>query len=754
MIDARILRRERHRMSSEQLSQLNAALERRYVLAREIGHGGMATVFLGRDVKHQRDVALKVFRPEVAAFLGSDRFRREIELAANLSHPHILPLHDSGEADDLLFYVMPYVQGETLRHMLEREKRIPFDRAIDLIRQVASALDYAHARGVIHRDIKPENILLHENVAVVADFGIALALTASRDDRLTEVGLSLGTPAYMSPEQSLGERELDARSDIYSLGSVLFEMLAGEPPFTGASALSITAKRLTTAAPDVRRLRPEVPASIARAVGKALAREPDDRFATAGAFAAALTQPAVALPLTASSVAVLPFLNLSADPENEYFADGITEDIIANLSKVRALRVISRSSVMRYKGRDQSLRDVAARLEATAIVDGSVRRIGDRVRIVAELIDAAADRQLWAETYDRQLTDVFAIQTDVALRIADALRAELSVDEQLRMRREPTHDVQAYQLYLQGRHCLARYTGEGLEKAIWFFERALEMDSTFAIAQAGVALAYVELGETGVVEPELAYPRALKAVNAALALDGELAEAHVVLGSLKAVWQYDWAGAEREFRRALELSPSNANAHDLFGRLCSALGRQEESIAMQRRAQQLDPLEHRSDYANSLLRAGRYEEGLREAQHAVEFDPHYDRLRATLGWALVRLGRYDEGIPELEMAVKLTPTNTAWTAQLGQVYAEAGRIDEANDILRTLTALAEKQYVSPYHMAYVLTGLGRHDEAIDWLERAYEQRAGAVYGIKGSFLFEALRTHPRFVALLRKMNLA
>jgi serine/threonine protein kinase/Flp pilus assembly protein TadD len=741
-------------MSLEQIGQLNAALERRYILAREIGHGGMATVFLGRDVKHQRDVALKVFRPEVAAFLGSDRFRREIELAANLSHPHILPLHDSGEADDLLFYVMPYVQGETLRHMLEREKRIPFDRAIDLIRQVASALDYAHTRGVIHRDIKPENILLHENVAVVADFGIALALTSSSDDRLTEVGLSLGTPAYMSPEQSLGERELDARSDIYSLGSVLFEMLAGEPPFTGASALSITAKRLTTAAPDVRRLRPEVPASIARALGKALAREPDDRFATAGAFAAALTQPVVALPLTASSVAVLPFLNLSADPENEYFADGITEDIIANLSKVRALRVISRSSVMRYKSRDQSLRDVAARLEATAIVDGTVRRIGDRVRIVAELIDAAADRQLWAETYDRQLTDVFAIQTDVALRIADALRAELSVDEQLRMRREPTHDVQAYQLYLQGRHCLARYTGEGLEKAIWFFERALEMDSTFALAQAGVALAYVELGETGVVEPDLAYPRALKAVNVALALDSDLAEAHVVLGSLKAVWQYDWAGAEREFRRALELSPSNANAHDLYGRLCSALGRQEESIAMQRRAQQLDPLEHRSDYANSLLRAGRYEEGLHEAQHALEFDPHYDRLRATSGWALVRLGRYAEGIAEIEKAAALTPTNTAWRAQLGQVYAESGRVDQANDILRELTALSARQYVSPYHMAYVLTGLGRHDEAIDWLERAYEQRAGAVYGIKGSFLFEALRGHPRYVALLRRMNLA
>jgi serine/threonine-protein kinase len=713
----------------------------------------MATVFLGRDVKHQRDVALKVFRPEVAAALGHDRFRREIELAANLSHPHILPLHDSGEADDVLFYVMPYVKGETLRHMLDREKTIAVERSIDLIRQVASALDYAHAHGVIHRDIKPENILLHEGVAVVADFGIALAPAASGTERLTEIGLSLGTPAYMSPEQALGERELDARSDVYSLGSVLFELLAGEPPFTGTSSLAVIAKRLTNPAPDVRHRRPGVPPHVARAVAKSLAREPGDRFASAGAFAEALAQPAAHEATTGNAIAVLPFLNLSADPENEYFADGITEDIIAQLSKIRALKVISRASVMRYKSREQSLREIAAKLETTALVDGSVRRIGDRVRIVAELIDPENDRHLWAETYDRQLTDVFAIQTDVALRIADALRAELSVDERTRIRREPTNDLQAYQLYLQGRHCLVRYTSEGMRKGIWYFERAIELDPRYALAHIGVAFAYAELGETGSMEAEQAYPLARMAVDAALAIDNTLADAHVVLGMLKLVAEYDWIGAEREFKRALELSPSNADAYDFYGRLCSALGRQEDSIAMQRRAQELNPVEHRSDYANSLMRAGRYEEARDEAKRAAELDPLYDRLRATLGWALIRLGRPDEGIAELEKAVSLTPSSTAWLAQLGQAYAEAGRVTEARDILRRLSDLATRQYVSPYHMAYVLTGLGEYEEAMDWLEKAYEEKAGAIYGIKGSFLFLALRSNPRFVALLKKMNL-
>src|SRR5882724_3392434 len=406
----------------------------------------MATVYLADDLKHHRKVAIKVLRPELGSLLGADRFTREIRIAAGLNHPHILPLHDSGDADGLLFYVMPYIRGESLRQKLGREKQLPVDEAIGIVRQVASALDHAHGLGLIHRDVKPENILLHEGEAMVADFGIAMAAGSAPVERLTATGLMVGTPTYMSPEQAAGERTLDARSDVYSLGCVLYELLAGEPPYTGATAQMVIAKRFTDPIPRVRRLRPAVPPAVERALMTVLARVPADRFASAAAFAEALTEPAgdTARP---PSVAVLPFLNLSADPENEFFTDGITEDVIAQLSKIRSLKVISHTSVMQFKKREQSLREIGATLQVATLLEGSVRRAGDRVRIVAQLIDAEADQHLWAETYDRQLTDIFAIQTDVALQIASALEAELSLDEQTRVRKEPTKDLHAYQLY-------------------------------------------------------------------------------------------------------------------------------------------------------------------------------------------------------------------------------------------------------------------------------------------------------------------
>jgi TolB-like protein/Flp pilus assembly protein TadD len=450
----------------------------------------------------------------------------------------------------------------------------------------------------------------------------------------------------------------------------------------------------------------------------------------------------------------LPFLNLSADTENEYFADGITEDVIAQLSKIRSLKVISRTSVMPFKRREQSLREIGTRLEAATLLDGSVRRIGDRVRIVAQLIDADSDEHLWAETYDRQLTDVFAIQSEVALNIAGALQAELSSDERQRIGREPTRDVEAYQLYLQGRHVYFRYTRDGMLKSIEYFERAIARDPDYALAYTGIAIAYSELGVTGTLEPEQAYRRAMNAAATALALDGSLGEAHCVLGEIKAVRDFDWLGAEREFKRALELSPNDADAHDLYGRLCASLDRFDEAIALAKRAQELDPMAHRVDFTTTLLRAGRYDEGLEAAERAVEFDPQYDRGRATLAWAYLLNGRHAEGLAELKRAVSLSPESTTWLAQLGQAYAMAGETDRAREVLGQLIDLARQQYVSPYHMAYVYTGLGEHDEAINWLEQAYEQRAGAVSGIKGSFLFAPLRSHPRFNALLRKMNLA
>jgi len=732
---------------------LNAALAGRYTIERELGRGGMATVYLANDVKHRRPVAIKVLRPELAAAMGPDRFLREVEIAASLNHPHILALYDSGEADGLLFYVMPYVGGESLRNRLDREHELPLADALAITSQVAAALQHAHARNIIHRDIKPENILLYEGEAMVADFGIALAVSAAAEDRLTETGIAVGTPEYMSPEQAVGERELDARSDVYSLACVLYELLAGEPPFTGRTAQAILAKRFADPVPLVGRLRAGIPAAVEQALRTALARAPADRFASAAAFVEALTKPAGAPPRS-RSIAVLPFVNLSADPANDYFADGVTEDVIAQLSKVRALQVISRTSVMPFKNREESLREIAAKLQVATLLEGSVRRAGDRVRIVAQLIDADTDRHLWADTYDRQLTDIFAIQADVAVHIAAALRAELSPHEKTRIQKEPTSDMQAYQLYLQGRHYFIRYTPEGMRKSIEYFEQAIARDPAYALAYTGVGMAYVELGEGGTLAPDQAYARAKQAVAKALELDGELAEAHSTLAYLSFVADYDWVTAEREFKRALELNPNSPDAYDYYGRLLQALERYDEAIATLTRAKELDPLAHRVDLATALLRAGRYEEALRSARPATELDPHDSRAHATLGWAYLKSGAHDEGLAELKKAVALSPGATTWLAQLGEAYGLVGKVEDAQRVLEQLQELSRQRYVSPYHMAYVYTGLGEMDSAIDWLQRAFRERAGAVYGIKGSFLFTSLRSHPRFTALLQKMNLA
>ena len=453
------------------------------------------------------------------------------------------------------------------------------------------------------------------------------------------------------------------------------------------------------------------------------------------------------------SVAVLPFLNLSADPSNEYFADGITEDVIAHLSKMRALKVISRASVLPFKLRQSSPKEIGATLGATALLDGSVRYAGDRVRIVAKFIDAASDQHLWAETYDRQVDDIFSIQTDVALQIATALQAELSRDEQLRVHREPTKDVRAYQLFLQGRQWLTRYTPESLARAIEYFDRAIARDPTFALAFAMLSLAHIERAEQGTVAPDVSYCRAEEAVTKALSLDPELSAAHCTAGHLKTVSRFDWAGAEKDFKRALELSPSNADALDLYGRLCAALGRYDEAIAMVQRAQELDPMAHRIDVATTLLRAGRYDEGLRRAEEALELDPRYDRARATLGWAYFFCGRKVDGVAELERAVADSQGNTMWLGQLAQAYAMTGMAAKARAILAALEERAKHAYVSPYHFAYVYTGLGDADSAMDWLERAVMVHGGPAYGIKSSFLLTSLHAHPRFVALLRKMKL-
>jgi serine/threonine-protein kinase len=479
------------------------------------------------------------------------------------------------------------------------------------------------------------------------------------------------------------------------------------------------------------------------AFAEELRRAPARRVATSNA----------AQPRRVPSVAVLPFLNRGAEQENDYFADGMTEDVIAHLSKIRAIKVISLTSVMPFKQRQQSMEEIGAALGATTLLDGSVRYSGNRVRIVAKLVDVETDRNLWAETYDRQLTDIFTIQTDVALQIAAALKAELSAEEQTRVQKEPTKNLQAYRLFLQGRQLFINFTPESMLQAIELFDRAVARDPAFALAWAQIAIAYTELAEGGVVMPDVALARANEAATNALRFDPELGLAHCAMGFLKTTRDFDWPGAERCFRRALELSPGSADSYDYYGRMLTGMGRFDEAIAVLERAHELDPLAHAVDVWSILLRAGKYDEAIRRGEEAMELDPTNSRARATLGWAYFLTGKQDKGISEMERAASGQPGNSLWLSQLGEAYGLAGMTEKAREVLHKLEERAQTAFVSPYHFAYVYTGLGNADCAIECLERAVATRTGAIYGIKGSFLFAPLRGHPRFRALLRQMNL-
>jgi serine/threonine protein kinase len=465
--------------------RLKTALADRYTIEQTVGSGGMATVYLARDLKHQRHVAVKVLRPELAAALGSERFLREIRVTANLQHPHILPLYDSGEANGFLYYVMPYVEGESLRDCLNRQPQLAIDQALRITEQVASALDFAHRHDVIHRDIKPENILLHEGEAMVADFGISLAVSAAGGERLTETGFSLGTPEYMSPEQATAER-VDGRTDTYSLACVLYEMLTGEPPYGGTTAQAILAKRFSDPVPSARRLRESIPVPMDSAITRALARTPADRFTDAKDFAAALTMSAVEVEAETVSIAVLPFANLSPNPDDEYLSDGISEEIINSLAHVPDLKVIARTSVFAFKGTNDDVRDIGARLGVNRVLEGSVRRSGQKLRVTAQLIRAADGQHIWSERFDRGSEDAFAIQDEIAAAVVQKLSSDIAPSSQARQS-GGTANPEAYELYLRGRYYLGRATDEWVRKAADCFEQACSLDPSFAQAYAAYA---------------------------------------------------------------------------------------------------------------------------------------------------------------------------------------------------------------------------------------------------------------------------
>jgi serine/threonine-protein kinase len=742
--------------------RLAGSLDGRYTIERELGQGGMAVVFLARDVRHDRNVALKVLRPEISAEIGAERFLREIKMAAGLTHPHILPVYDSGAADGLLFYVMPNMEGNSLRERLERDRQLPLEEALRITREVASALDYAHRHHVVHRDIKPENILLHEDNAMVADFGIGKALSGGT---ITQTGMALGTPAYMSPEQAGGDADLDGRSDLYSLACVLYEMLSGEPPFTGPTPQAVIAKRFVAPIPKVRVTR-DVPEAVDDALTRALSRTPVDRFPTAAEFAEALrpitresgsstqrTPPEAQKTTPAQkSIAVLPLANMSADPENEYFSDGMTEEIINALAKVPGLLVASRTSCFAFKGKEVDIRQAGEKLGVASLLEGSVRKVGNRIRITAQLVNVENGYQLWSETYDRQLEDVFAIQDEISRAIVDALKLRLGADaSQLVV---PTKNLEAYNLYLKARFFYHRFTESSLQKSLDFYQRVLRLEPGYARAYAGMADCWCRLADDWVA-PDDAYPRAKVAATRALQLDADLAEAMTSLGKVLGWYEWDFAGAERQLRRAVTISPNDAEAHWAFGSILPTVGQLGEAIEEIRQALTVDPLDpyYSRWLARFLLYAGEHLGAIAQGEKIIELGEDFAPVYIDIGSTYLALGQPDRALEWYRKGQALEHSVRSYDAYIVRALAASGRGDEAREIMSRLEEDAKDHYVRSEFLAMGYAALGDFERAFACLERAFQARSAGLIYLHLDPGYAPLRGDPRFADLVKRIGL-
>ncbi len=744
-----------------------------YEILAPLGVGGMGEVYRARDTRLERDVAVKVI-PEAARGEpdASARFKREALALSRLNHPNIEMVLDVGEERDTAYIVLELVPGETLAARIARG-RVPEREAAEIGAQVAEALAEAHERGVVHRDLKPGNVMVTPKGRVkVLDFGLARMAQAPSEETptaaLTQVGTTTGTLAYMAPEQLLGQF-VDARSDLYALGVVLYEMTTAARPFQAPLATALANEILHGTPVLPREREPSLSKRLEAVVLRALDRDRGQRYQTAGEMLGELRRLAapdsveprsdssasVSSARRVTSIAVLPLENLSGDPTQEYFSDGMTEELISSLAQVRALRIISRTSVLRYKGQRKSIPEIARELNVDAVVEGSVRRAGDRVRITAQLIEAATERHLWARSYERDLKEVFALQGEVASAIVEEIQVSVTPQEETLLKGSArTVDAEAYEHYLKGRYHIEQRTEAHLRTGLALLEQAVQRDDHFELAHIGIADAYNLMGFMCLLAPREAFPRAQAAARRALELAPSSAEALTSLG-YAALW-HDWdlEESERLFRRSIDLAPKYSQAHLWFTNQLMVTGRFEEAETEARLARILDP---QSNVAMAFAGwspywQGRYEDAWRMLMSVREHIPEFGPLHYWLGHASMRAGRDADAVAAFERCAALVGRAPMVVSGLATAHALAGREAEARSLLQELERMASQRYVGAYHIAQVQLALGEREAALANLERALDERVHWLVAANRDPALAALRGEPRFEAILARVK--